>query len=60
MNAKWSPVFVLMENAEIPLVVLSVDVTVDLPWILKRGIAQVNYMVVSLRILICKGKTGLL
>lgn len=60
MNAKWSPVFVLMENAEIPLVVLSVDVTVDLPWILKRGIAQVNCMVVSLRTLICKGKTGLL
>lgn len=60
MNAKWSPVFVLMENAEIPLVVLSVDVTVDLPWILKRGIAQVYCMDVSLRTLICKGKTGLL
>lgn len=52
MSVKWSPVFVPMENAEIPLAVLSVDVTVDLPLILKRGIAQVNCMDVSLITLI--------
>lgn len=48
MNAKCSPAFVPMENAEILLAVLSVDVTVDLPLILKRGTAQVNCMDVSL------------
>lgn len=48
MNAKCSPAFVPMENAEIPLAVLSVDVTVDLPLILKRGTAQVNFMDISL------------
>lgn len=37
-----------MENAGIPLAALSVDVTVGLHLILKRGIAQVNCINVSL------------
>lgn len=36
-----------MENAETPLAVSSVDVIVDLPLILKRGIAQVNCIDIS-------------
>lgn len=54
MNVKWSPVFVLMENAETPLAVLNADVTVDLPLILKRGTVQVSCMDLSLIALIWK------
>lgn len=60
MNVKCSPVFVPMENAEILLAALSVDVTVDLPLILKRGIAQVSRMGVSLVTLIWEEKAELL
>lgn len=56
MNVKWSPVSVLMENAETPLAVLNADVTVDLPLILKRGTVQVNCMDLSFIALIWKSK----
>lgn len=60
MNVKWSPVSVLMENAETPLAVLNADVTVDLPLILKRGTVQILMNAASLLIFVAKASVSIL